>query len=59
MARGDAELASVMRKLLANEDHLLLDMSWDHHERQFVLTLSGSECITEDEALAIEEAQNA
>jgi len=54
--RGDAELASVMRKLLADND-TVVDFDWINRESVFELGVSGNAIITEDEAQAIEGAQ--
>lgn len=56
--RGDAELASVMRKLLAEIDQSIVDLTWDRHEKKYVLTLRGSAYIDDEEAQALEEAQS-
>lgn len=53
--RGDAELASVMRKLLDHE--ALTGLDWQHRDSVYHFRISGSATITEDEAQAIEEAQ--
>lgn len=58
MQRGDAELAAVMRRMTQEEDQLMLDLSWDRHEKAYVLSFTGSCYVSEDEAQAIEEAQN-
>lgn len=56
MKRGDAELASVMRKLLTDDD-TVVDFDWINRESVFELGVSGNAIITEEEAQAIEEAQ--
>lgn len=58
MRRGDTELAAMMRKMINDEDQLMLDLSWDLHEKAYVLSFKGSTYVTEEEAQAIEEAQS-
>lgn len=57
MKRGDAELASVMRKLLADDD-TVVDFYWVNRDSVFEFTVHGGADITEEEAQAIEEALN-
>lgn len=62
MARGDAELAAVMRKLLADGGDAELRPQPQHLEVQlcehpFYLVVDGLVDVTEDEAHAIEEAR--
>lgn len=54
--RGDAELASAMRRLLATEP--LSDLTWDRHANTYLFTVSATTTVTEEEAHAIEEAQS-
>lgn len=54
--RGDAEFASVMRKLLTYDD-TLVEFTWVNRDSHFLLEIRGEAFVTEEEAQAIEEAQ--
>lgn len=56
MARRDKELADVMCRML--EDEVMVDLSWSPHDRCYIASISGTVNVTEEEAQAIEEAQN-
>lgn len=56
MMRGDAELASVMRRMLKEEDEVVFDLSWSPHDQCYIVSISGAISVSEEEAQAIQEA---
>lgn len=57
-ARGESQLADVMRRMLEPDQENLFDLTWSHRDGFYIMSFSGSVNVSDEEAQHIEEVMN-